>query len=156
MRERPATMLTKDDGVNGKQSSKKSGPKPRLSTQPVNVSTFGFLFKKDRNLFCPNLRTSKNTKYAPADAPSQEYKKPSQSPKALALAITIKTNGRKGNKASIIGNIIPGSGPNDRYCSIKCKIFSKVNQSLSSSAVIKILLRNDVAFKKPVFKKSCY
>src|SRR4051794_36245977 len=113
--EKAATTFTTTDGVNGKQSSKKSGPNPCRSTQSINFRTFGCFEKKEKILFWPNFLMSKKSNNAPKQEPTQENKNPSQSPKALAFAITNITNGRNGKNASIIGSTIPGNGPKDRY-----------------------------------------
>src|SRR5699024_2028425 len=79
---------------------------------------------------------SKKTSNAPEHAPIHEKRKPHHSPKAFAFAMTNRNNGKNGKKASTIGNKIPGSGPNDLYCSIKSMMFSIVNHSLIESKSI--------------------
>jgi hypothetical protein len=133
-------MFTIAEGVNGKHSSKKSGPNPLRSTQSISFRTFGCLDKKVNILFCPYFLMSIKTKNAPKHAPSHEYKNPSQSPKAFALAITNKNNGRNGKNASMTISKIPGNGPKARYSCMRLKIFSSVSHAFNDSKSIRIPL----------------
>src|SRR5690606_29089461 len=128
--ESPATIFTMADGVKGKHNNKNNGPNPLLSNHAVKFCTFLFLCKKRNTRDSPYFRISKKTRSDPSEAPNQDNKNPQPKPNAFALAITKRNKGKNGRNASNKGNKIPGSGPNERYLSIKSITFSSVNHSL--------------------------
>lgn len=109
--DKPATTLTAEEGVKGRQSKINNGPNPRFSTQSINFLMEECLLIKFSIPICPNFLISKKTSIDPALAPIQVNKNPSQSPKAFAFATAKATRGKNGRNAFIKGSMMATIGP---------------------------------------------